>query len=124
MLTLLFVVLLFQVSNPFDLPIVAALGAAIGLPAKIAVDVIKGAAPRLPGGALPLLGVVLAFGIALLFQVATGSTFTAQLFAQCALAALIGQGGAMVATAMQNRANDKVAEASASSTRFTPQDLR
>jgi hypothetical protein len=104
---MILLVLLLQAGSPFDLPIVAALGAAISLPTKIAVDVIKGAVPRLPGGVLPLIGVLLAFGIALLFQVATSTPFNGALFAQCGLAALIGQGGAMVATATQANADMK-----------------
>lgn len=128
MMLLLFTLLLLQASNPFELPIVAALSAMLIGPTKIAVDVIKGAFPKIPGGALPLLGVIIAFGLGIVFEIAIAATFTPALYAQVALAALGGQAGAMVATAAQTRAETKRVEAELgigkSPDKFTTQDLK
>lgn len=108
---LLVTLVLLQAVNPFELPIVAALGAMLIGPTKIVVDIVKSAFPRLPGGALPLVGVVAAFALGIVFEVAIAATFIPQLYAQVALAALMAQGGAMVATSMQQRAEANVKKA-------------
>lgn len=98
-------ILLFFQAVGFDLPLVTSLAAFIALPVKGSVDIVKGAWTRLPSNALPLVGVVVAYVFCVVVLLATKHPFEASIYAQCFLAAVIAQLGAMAATAGQDRAN-------------------
>lgn len=111
-------------SNPFELPAVATLGAILIGPTKITVDVIKGAIPKLPGGILPLIGLAVAFVLGIVYEIAVDATFTSALYAQVLLAALGGQGGAMIATSVHEMAQARREGSSMLAEKFTSQDLK
>jgi hypothetical protein len=89
----------------FDLPLVTALTAMIALPVKVLVDIIKGMWPNAPGGFLPPMGLVIGFAVSLVVLVATKQPLDASIYAQCALAAVGAQVGAMAVSALQNKVN-------------------
>ena len=89
----------------FDLPLVTALTAMIALPVKVLVDVIKGMWPNAPSGMLPPMGLIIGFAIAIVVLVAVRQPLDAAVYAQCTLAAIGAQVGAMAASALQNKVN-------------------
>lgn len=95
----------FQAPAGFDLPLVTALTAFIALPVKVLVDVVKGAIPRLPPSVLPLAGLIVGFLFAMLVLVAVEVPFKGSVYAQCGIAAVGAQVGAMAVTAFQNKVN-------------------
>lgn len=88
----------------FDFPLVPALTAFIALPVKFLVDVVKGW-NRVPGPALPLIGIIIGYGFCIIALIAARTVFDSAVFAQCGLAAVGGQIAAMAATWNQTRAN-------------------
>lgn len=96
---------IFQAPAGFDLPLVTALTAFIALPVKVLVDVVKGALPKLSSSLLPLVGLVIGFGFSMVVLVAVKIPFDASAFAQCGIAAVGAQVGAMAVTAFQNKVN-------------------
>lgn len=96
---------LFQAPAGFDLPLVTALTAFIALPVKVLVDVVKGAVPKLPSTILPPIGLVVGFLFAVLVLVAVETPFKGSVYAQCAIAAVGAQVGAMAVTAFQSKVN-------------------
>jgi hypothetical protein len=96
---------LFQTAAGFDLPLVTALTAFIALPVKVLVDVVKGAVPKLPGTLLPLAGLLIGYLFSVVVLVAVEVPFKASVWAQCAIAAVGAQVGAMAVTALQNKVN-------------------
>lgn len=89
----------------FDFPLVAALTAFIALPVKILVDVVKGALPRLPSSLLPVVGLVIAYLFCLVVLAAAEIAFKPSVFAQCGIASVGAQVGAMAVTAFQSSVN-------------------
>jgi hypothetical protein len=89
----------------FDLPLVTALTAMIALPVKVLVDVVKGMWANAPGGVLPPIGLVIGFVVALVVLVATRQPLDGAVYAQCVLAAIGAQVGAMAVTGLQNKVN-------------------
>lgn len=98
-------ILMFQAPAGFDFPLVAALTAFIALPVKVLVDVIKGAVPKLPGAFLPVIGIVIAYVFCLIVLVAAEIAFKGSIYAQCAIAAVGAQVGAMAVTSLQTHVN-------------------
>jgi hypothetical protein len=97
---------LFQAAPAgFDFPLVAALTAFIALPVKVLVDVVKAAMPKLPSSALPIVGLVIAYIFCLVVLVAAEIALKASVFAQCGIAAVGAQVGAMAVTAFQSKVN-------------------
>lgn len=97
--------ILFQAPAGFDLPLVAALTAFIALPTKVLVDVVKAAWESLPAKVLPLVGLVIAFGFSIVVLIAVKTHLDASVFAQCGIAAVGAQVGAMAVTAFQSKVN-------------------
>lgn len=89
----------------FDLPLVTALTAMIALPVKVLVDVVKGMWANAPSGLLPPIGLVIGFVVSLVVLVATRQPLDSAVYAQCVLAAIGAQVGAMAASALQNKVN-------------------
>lgn len=89
----------------FDLPLVTSLTAFIALPVKVLVDIVKGMWPNAPSGMLPPIGLVIGFAVSVMVLVATRQPFDGAVFAQCALAAVGAQVGAMAVSALQNKVN-------------------
>lgn len=92
----------------FDFPLVTALTAFIALPVKFLVDVVKGW-NKVPGPALPVIGIAIGYVFCVVALVAAKTAFDASVFAQCGIAAVGAQIGAMAVTWNQARA-DKVEE--------------
>lgn len=88
----------------FDFPLVPALTAFIALPVKFLVDVVKGWSV-VPGSTLPVVGIVIGYGFCVLVLIAAETPFAAKVFAQCGIAAIGAQIGAMAVTWNQTRAN-------------------
>ncbi len=89
----------------FDLPLVTALTAFIALPVKVLVDVVKGALPRLPASLLPVAGLIIGYVFSIVVLVAIKTAFDASVWAQCGIAAVGAQVGAMAVTAFQSKVN-------------------
>lgn len=89
----------------FDFPLVTALTAFTALPVKFLVDVVKGAWTTVPGAVLPLVGIVIGYVFCVIVLVASETTFTAAVYAQCAIASVGAQVAAMAVTWNQTRAN-------------------
>jgi hypothetical protein len=87
-----------------DFPLVTLLTGFIALPVKFLVDMIKAAAPKLPDGYLPLIGVVFGFGFCMVVLVANRTAMDSAVYAQCGIAAIGAQAAAMTVTWNQNRA--------------------
>lgn len=96
---------IFQAPAGFDFPLVAALTAFIALPVKVLVDVIKAAVPKLPGSLLPPIGIVIAYLFCLVVLIAAEIAFKSSVYAQCAIAAVGAQVGAMAVTSLQTHVN-------------------
>jgi hypothetical protein len=96
---------IFQAPAGFDFPLVAALTAFIALPVKVLVDVVKAAVPRLPSTLLPVAGLVIAYVFCLVVLVAAEIPFKGSVYAQCGIAAIGAQVGAMAVTAFQSKVN-------------------
>lgn len=99
------ILMFFQAPAGFDLPLVTALTAFIALPVKVLVDVVKGAVPKIPASLLPLIGLIVGFLFAMVVLVAVEIPFKGSVYAQCAIAAVGAQVGAMAVTAFQNKVN-------------------
>lgn len=97
--------LTLQAPAGFDFPLVTALTFFIAMPVKILVDVIKGAMPKLPPTLLPVIGLVIGFLFSLLVLIAAETAFKSAVYAQCFIAAVGAQAGAMAASGLQNRVN-------------------
>ena len=89
----------------FDLPLVTALTAFIALPVKVLVDIVKGMWANAPSGVLPPIGLAIGFGVSILVLVAIKQPLDGAVYAQCALAAVGAQVGAMAVSALQNKVN-------------------
>jgi hypothetical protein len=89
----------------FDLPLVTALTAFIALPVKVLVDIVKGMWAKAPSGVLPPIGLLIGFGVSVLVLIAIRQPFDGAVYAQCALAAVGAQVGAMAVSALQNKVN-------------------
>lgn len=89
----------------FEFPLVVALTAFIALPVKVLVDVLKGAIPALPPTLLPLLGLVVAYLFCIVVLLANKTPFDGSVLAQCGIAAVGAQVGAMAVTAFQSKVN-------------------
>lgn len=87
-----------------DFPLVTLLTGFIALPVKFLVDMVKAAAPKLPDGYLPVVGVLFGFGFCLVVLEANRTHFDGAVFAQCGIAAVGAQAAAMATTWNQNRA--------------------
>jgi hypothetical protein len=99
---------MLQAAQPpigFDLPLVTGLAGFIALPVKVLVDVIKGMWPKAPPGFLPPIGLVIGFLMSLVVLVAIKQPLDSAIYAQCTLAAVGAQVGAMAASALQNKVN-------------------
>ena len=100
------ILLLFQAAPAgFDFPLVVALTAFIALPTKVLVDVVKGAVASMPPAVLPIVGLVIAYLFCLVVLVANKTPFDGSVFAQCGIAAVGAQVGAMAVTAFQSKVN-------------------
>lgn len=103
---MLTILLFFQPAPAgFEFPLVVALTAFIALPVKVLVDIVKAAVPMLPAPALPLVGLVVAYLFCILVLVANKTAFDGSVYAQCGIAAVGAQVGAMAVTAFQNKVN-------------------
>jgi hypothetical protein len=100
-------ILTFFQSAPagFDLPLVTALTAFIALPVKVLVDVVKGAMPKLPSNVLPLIGLIIGFVFSMVVLLAIRTAFDSAVLAQCGIAAVGAQVGAMAVTSFQSHVN-------------------
>ena len=87
-----------------DFPLVTLLAGFIALPVKFLVDVIKGAAPKIPDSALPAAGVVVGYVFCVIVLIANRTQFDMAVYAQCGIAAVAAQVAASAATWNQNRA--------------------
>ena len=87
-----------------DFPLVTLLAGFIALPVKFLVDVIKGAAPKIPDSALPAAGVVVGYAFCVVVLIANRTAFDMAVYAQCGIAAVAAQVAASAATWNQNRA--------------------
>lgn len=87
-----------------DFPLVTLLAGFIALPVKFLVDVVKGAAPKIPDSALPAVGVVIGYAFCVVVLIANRTTFDTAVYAQCGIAAVAAQVAASAATWNQNRA--------------------
>lgn len=99
------VLAIFQAPAGFDFPLVAALTAFIALPVKVLVDVVKAAIPKIPPTTLPVVGLIVAYIFCLVVLVAAEIPFRGSVYAQCAIAAVGAQVGAMAVTALQTHVN-------------------
>lgn len=98
--------LMFQAAPAgFYFPLVVALTAFIALPVKVLVDIAKAAVPRLPSAGLPLVGLVTAYAFSVVVLIANKTAFDGSVYAQCAIAAVGAQVGAMAVTAFQSKVN-------------------
>ena len=97
--------LIFQAPAGFDFPLVAALTAFIALPVKVLVDVVKAAVPRLPSTLLPVVGLLIAYVFCLVVLVAAEIALKGSVLAQCGIASVGAQVGAMAVTAFQSKVN-------------------
>lgn len=103
---LILVTFLQAAPGGFDLPYVAPLAAFIALPVKVLVDIVRGAWVGIPAGLVPLVGVVCAFAFSSVVLLAAKIHFDGSVWAQCAIAAVMAQVGAMAASAVQNKVNE------------------
>lgn len=87
----------------FDFPLVPALTAAIALPVKFMVDVVKGW-EIIPSSTLPIVGIVIGYGFCILILIGARVSFDSAVYAQCGIAAVGAQIAAMAATWNQTRA--------------------
>jgi len=92
----------------FDFPLVTALTGFIALPVKFLVDVVKGW-NTVPGPMLPVIGIAIGYVFCLVVLVAARTSLDSAVYAQCGIAAVGAQIGAMAVTWNQTRA-DKVEE--------------
>lgn len=92
-----------QAPAGFDFPLVAALTAFISMPVKFLVDVVKGAAPKIPSPMLPVVGIVVGYGFCVVVLVAAKTAFDSSIFAQIGIAAVGAQLVAMAASWNQAR---------------------
>jgi hypothetical protein len=74
---------------------------------KILVDVIKNGFPNRPTWLAPTIAIVGGIGICLLILLTTGETLTSQSFASATLAGIFAGGGAIGATELQRKADEK-----------------
>lgn len=98
--------LLFLQTAPagLDFPLVTLLTGFIALPVKVLVDMVKKAAPKIPDGVLPVVGIVIGYVFCVLVLVANKTVFDMAVYAQCGIAAVGAQVAAMAATWNQNSA--------------------
>lgn len=78
---------------------------AVAMFAKALVDIIKISPLPSANGLLPILGVVFAFGIALLLDVTDGITLNGKACANAALVAILAGATAAGVTVLQNKGN-------------------
>lgn len=98
-------ILLFQTAPAgLDFPLVTLLAGFIALPVKFLVDVVKGAAPKIPDNALPAVGIVVGYLFCVVVLIANRTPFDMPVYAQCGIAAVAAQVAASAATWNQNRA--------------------
>lgn len=89
---------------------VGALALFLGIPVKGIVDIIKGATGA-SGGKLPVIGVFVGMLLAILVQIASGTSLSLMIAAQCFFAGLMAQLTAMASTGLQTKmeaARDKI----------------
>lgn len=89
----------------FEFPLVVALTAFIALPVKVLVDIVKAAVPVIPASGLPVVGLVIAYLFCIVVLIANKTAFDGSVYAQCGIAAVGAQVGAMAVTAFQNKVN-------------------
>lgn len=89
--------------NTFNLPLVGLLIAVIATPVQVLVSITRGFAPNLSGKYLPLFGVGYGFLMALTGVVGAEYPFKASVVAQCFMAAIGAQIGAMAAVGIHNK---------------------
>lgn len=92
----------------FEFPLVTALTAFMALPVKFLVDVVKGW-NKVPGSFLPVIGIAIGYVFCIIVLIAARTPFDSAVYAQCGIAAVGAQIGAMAVTWNQTRA-DKVEE--------------
>lgn len=84
---------------------VGALALFLGIPVKGIVDIVKGATGA-SGGKLPVIGVAVGTLLALLVQIASGTSLSTMIAAQCFFAGLMAQLAAMASTGLQTKMED------------------
>lgn len=87
----------------FSLPLVGLLTAVIATPVQVLVSITRGFAPNLNGRYLPLCGIGYGFLMSLLGVVGAKYSFDLSAVAQCGMAAVGAQIGAMAAVGLHDK---------------------